>query len=332
MQYYRIILLSFLLPITLLATPKLTLDDSLSAYTDFNVAYLEEKSKKPLTLEEVSTSKFDSIDTNRFAFGYKEKPIWMKFDIYNDSEKANEVILEMTEMFHRTVDLYVLTTPIEHEKNGLNVPIAERNMEEVNPSFSLSFTPHETKQVYIKLESTYSVFGSVQVKKPKQFVKDTQTLNNMLMFYFGAVLIIALYNLFIFLFLKEKIYIYYVGHVLFFALWVSLNTGLIFYYVDIETFDLLQITVPASFMMLILFSQSILETKTYFSLIHKMLNGFLYLLFFSLIWILVSIHWGFIIMNLSLIPLFPFLLFTALYAASKGHKIAKIYLLVLFIL
>ncbi|PHS37673.1 MAG: hypothetical protein COB07_09970 [Sulfurovum sp.] len=330
-RLYLIILLFFLLPITLLATPKLTLDGSLSSYTDFNVAYLEEKSKKPLTLEEVRTSKFDKIDTNRFTFGYKGKPVWLKFDIYNDSEKSNKVILEITKMFHRTVDLYVMTTPVKQEKNGLSVPIAERNMEEINPTFFLSFTPHETKQVYIKLESTYGLFGSVQIKKPEQFLKDTQTFNNMLMFYFGAVLIIVLYNLFIFLFLKEKIYIYYVGHVLFFALWVSLYTGSIFYYIDMETFDLLQIAVPASFMMLILFSQSILETKTYFPLIHNILNVFLFLVSFSLIWMLVSIHWGFIIMNLSLMPLLPFLLFTAVYVASKGHRIAKVYLLVLFI-
>ena len=330
-RFYLIILLSFLLPSTLLATPLITLNDTLSSYTDFNVAYLEESSRKSLTLEEVSNLEFDSIDTNRFTFGYKDKPLWMKFDIYNNSEKATEVILEMTEMFHRTVDLYVLSTPVEHEKNGLNIPIAERNMEEVNPSFLLSFAAQETKQVYIKLESIYGVFGSVQIKSPKQFFKDTKMLNNMYMFYFGAVLIIVLYNLFIFLFLKEEIYIYYVGHVFFFSLWVSLYTGIIFNYIDMETFDLIQITVPASFMMLIVFSQSILESKIHFPLIHKILNGFLFLVSFSLIWMLVSIHLGFIVMNIFLTPLLPFLLFTAIYAASKGHKIAKIYLLVLLI-
>lgn len=327
----RLYLILFLIPVYLFSTPKLILSEEVSSYTNFNVAYLEEKFQKALTIDEVSASEFDSIDTNRFSFGYKEKPVWIKFDIYNDSEKANEVVLEMTEMFHRTVNLYILTSPVEHEKNGLNVPITERNVEELNPSFALSFGPHETKQVFIKVESTYGVFGSVQIKKPKQFLKDTQTLNNMLMFYFGAVLVIALYNLFIFLYLKEKIYIYYVAHVLFFALWVGLYKGILFNYIDIEMYDLLHITLPASFLMLILFSQSILETKTYFPVIHKMLHGFNILMIFSLIWMLVSMHWGSNIVYICIIPLLPFLLFTAVYAASKGHEISKIYLVVLFI-
>ena len=331
LRLYHIILLFILLPITLLATPTLTLDHSLNSYTDFSVAYFEETSKKPLTVDEVSTLKFDNIDTNRFTFGYKEKPVWIKFDIYNNSEKVNEVILEMTEMFHRKVDLYVMTNPVKYEKNGLDVPISERKIDAVNPSFALSFLPHETKQLFIKLESTYGLFGSVQVKKPKQFLKDTHTLNNMIMLYFGAVLIIALYNLFIFAFLKEKIYIYYVGHVLFFALWVGLYKGILFNYIDIGMYDLLHIAVPASFLMLILFSQSLLETKLHFPIIHKILHGFNLLISFSLICMLISMHWGSSIVHMCMILLLPFLLFTALYASIKGHRIAKIYFLSLFI-
>jgi diguanylate cyclase len=153
----------------------------------------------------------------------------------------------------------------------------------------------------------------------------------MLIFYFAAVLIIALYNLFIFLFLKEKIYLYYVGYVLFFALWVSLYKGFLFYYIDIETYDFLQITLPASFIMLILFSQAILETKNYFPHIHKILNGFIGIISFSLIFMLLDLHTGFNFMNLCIMFLLPFLLFTAIFSSSKGHTIAKIYLLVLFI-
>lgn len=331
LRFFIILLFLFFLPLSLLATPQLILHDGVASYTHFNVEYYKETSKKALTLEEVSSLKFDSTHTNAFSFGYQEKPVWIKFNIYNNSEKVNKVILEVTEMFHRTADLYTLSQPVRHERNGLSIPITERKVEEITPSFMLSFNPHETKQLYMKLASTYGIFGAIQVKSPKQFIKDTQALNNMYMFYFGAVLIIALYNLFIFLFLKEKLYIYYVGHIIFFALWIALYKGLLFYYIDIKTYDLLQIMLPVSFLMLIIFSQSMLETKTYFPRIHKILHGFNFLISFSLIWMLVSVHWGFNMVYICIIPLLLFLLFTAIYASSKGHKIAKIYLFALFV-
>jgi len=318
--------------IQLFATPQLILKDHVSSYTDFDVEYLEETSKKALTIEEVSASKFDCIQENKFSIGYKRKPVWFKFTIYNDSAKVTETILEMTEMFHRTVDLYATShSSIKEVKNGLDIPISEREIEKANPSFMLSLKPFETKNIYIKVASTYSIFGSILLKKPKQFLKDTQTHNNMLIFYFGAILIIALYSLFVFLFLKEKIYLYYVGYVLSFALWVSLYKGLLFYYIDIKTYNLLQITVPVLFLMLILFSQAILETKINFPRIHKTLNGFIWLISFGLIAMLTDLHSGLNFMSLCTMFLMPFLLFTAIFAASKGYMIAKIYLLVLFI-
>jgi diguanylate cyclase (GGDEF)-like protein len=316
----------------LFASPELALRDDVSSYTDFDIEFLKERSEKALTIEEVSALEFDSTVANRFALGYREKPVWFKFTIYNDSAKVTKVILEMTETLHKTVDLFTLSHhPVQKEKNGLDIPVSERKIEKTNPSFMLSFNPYETKKVYIRITSTYGIFGSIQLKKMKQFLKDTQILNNMMIFYFASVMIIAFYNLFIFLFLKEKIYLYYVGYILFFALWVSLYKGFLFYYIDVKTYDLLQLSLPASFMLLILFSQAILETKNYFPLIHKILNGFIGIISLSIIVMLIDLHSGFNFMNLCIMFLLPFLLFTAIYASIKGHTIAKIYLLVLFI-
>jgi len=321
------------MPLQIYAGPQLILNDDISSYTDFEVEYLEDKSKKPLTIEEVSLLEFDSTQTNRFVLGHTKKPVWFKFTIYNDSAKVTDAILEMTEMFYRTVDLYILSyPPVKKVKNGLSIPLSERNIEKINPSFELSFNPYETKKIYIKVESTYGIFGSIQLKKPKQFLKDTQTINNMLIFYFGAILIIALYNLFIFLLLKEKIYLYYVGYVLFFALWVSAYKGLLFYYIpDMETYDLLRMTLPVSLLMLILFSQAILETKSHFPFIHKVLNTFIWLMLFSLIWMLLDPTLASSFMDICIVLFLPFLLLAVLFASRKGYKIAEIHLLILFI-
>ena len=322
----------FLLPTTLWSTlPKVNLENDISSYNDFQVEYLEEKPGESLGIEEISKMSFTKLISNAFTFGYKKNNFWFRFSVYNDSKEAKTMILEFTEIFHEKVDLYIVSDHITHKKNGLRVPVQERNIKESNPAFSLQFSPYESKELYVNIASIYGVFGALQIKTPEQFYKDTQLKNNMYFFYFGAVIIIALYNLFIFFYFREKIYIFYVSYVLIFVIWASNYKGILLPYISMKTYDLLQITVPIFFTLLILFTQTVLETKKYFSLFHKVLNGFIVVLFISFVWMLLFIHSGFYFMNLAASPLLPFLLLVAFWALYKGQKFAKIYLLGLII-
>jgi len=322
----------FLLPTTLWSTlPKVNLENNISSYNDFQVEYLEEKPGESLGIEEISKMPFTELISNAFTFGYKENNFWFRFSVYNDSKEAKTMILEFTEIFHKKVDLYIVSDPIRHIKNGLRVPVQERNIKESNPAFSLQFSPYETKELYVNIASIYAVFGALQLKTLEQFHKDTQLKNNMYFFYFGAVIIIALYNLFIFIYFREKIYIFYVSYVLIFVIWASNYKGVLLPYISMKTYDLLQITIPIFFTLLILFTQTVLETKKHFSLLHKVLNGFIVVLFISFVWMLLFMHSGFYFMNLAASPLLPFLLLVAIWALYKGQKFAKIYLFGLII-
>jgi len=322
----------FLLPTTLWSTlPKVNLENNISSYNDFQVEYLEEKPGESLGIEEISKMPFTELISNAFTFGYKENNFWFRFSVYNDSKESKTMILEFTEIFHKKVDLYIVSDQIMHEKNGLNVPVEERNIEESTPAFSLQFAPYESKELYVNIATTYGLFGSFQLKTPEQFYKDTQLKNNMYFFYFGAVIIIALYNLFIFIYFRERIYIFYVSYVLTFVLWVANYKGILLPYITMKTYDYMQVSIPIFFTLLILFTQTVLETKKYFSFFHKVLNGFIVVLLICFVWMLLFMHSGFYFMNLAASPLLPFLLLVAIWALYKGQKFAKIYLLGLII-
>ncbi len=321
-----------MLPTALLsAIPIINLDKEISSYTDFQVEYLMEKSGESLGIEEISKLPFTKTISNAFTFGYKTNNFWFRFSVHNDSKEAKKMVLELTEIIHKKVDLYILSDPIIHKKNGLRVPMENREIEESNPAFALHFAPHETKELYVNIASIYAVMGALKLKTPEQFHKDTLLKNNIYIFYFGAIIAIALYNLFIFFYSREKIYIYYVSYVLAFVLWAANYKGLLLSFTTIETYDILQVTIPIFFTMLILFSQTVLETKKYFSLFHKVLNGFIFILAISFVWMLLSMHTGFYFMNLLSSPLLPFLLLVAFWALYKGQKFARIYLLGLII-
>ena len=331
LRFYLLIIFILNLALPLYAMPTIILENTKPTYTNFSVEIFEDTQNKDPTINEIQTATFIKNISNAFSLGYKTYPVWFRFSIHNQTHSSTNMILEMTEMFHN-VDLYTLSNQtITHEKNGLQVPIEQRTIQEINPSFLLHFTKGESKQIYIKLTSSYGFFGAFYLKTPNQFRKDTQVQNNLYIFYFGAIIVIALYNLFIYLYLKEKIYIYYVLYVISFALWASLYRGLLYNYIDLNTYNLLQISIPTFFIMLILFSQSALKTQKFFPYIHKLLNMFMILMGISFIWMLVSLHDGFYFMNIIVIPILPILLFLAIKASMHGYFIAKIYLLALLI-
>jgi len=313
-------------PSTLFGTSKVELKNDIFSYSDFQVDYLIEKPGESLGIKEITKTPFTKTTSNAFSFGYKENNFWFHFSVYNNSENSRDMVLELTEIIHKKVDLYILSNPIIHKKNGLRVPVEEREIEESNPSFALHFAPYETKELYVNIASIYAVFGALKLKTPKQFYKDTHFRNNLYIFYFGAMMAIALYNLLIFSYLREKVYLYYVSYVLIFLIWAANYKGLLLPYISMKTYDILQVTIPIFFTMLILFSQTILETKKYFPFFHKILIGFILVLVISFIWMLISMQAGFYVMNLLSAPLLPFLLFMSFWALYQGHKIARIYL------
>jgi len=330
-RLYILIILICFSPLIAFATPQITLENNVSSYTDFDIEYLKVSPEKSLNIEQISKMPFSKTINNKFAFGYKNDHFWFRFSIYNDTKESKDMIVEITEQFHKTTDLYILSDPITHKRSGLSVPLNERELKTVTPTFFLHLSANEYKDIYIHIQSIYSVFGAIQLKTSEQFYHDDRIRTNKYIFYFGAMLGIALYNLFIFFYLRARVYLYYVGYVFVFVFWTALYKGFLLSYITIEVYNLLQITIPIFFVFLILFTQSILKTRIYFSFIHKVLNSFILVSIISLVWMLISMHSGFLFMNLISTVIIPLLLILTFWAAYKNKTIAKIYLIALSI-
>ena len=329
--------ISLCLIITTIATPlsansHIQLQDGIESYSDFNIEYFEDTSETALTIDQVRKEIFQST-SNAFSFGYNINNFWFRITVLNESEKSKEIFLELTEAIHKNIDLYIISSDkaLLHARNGLSVPIKERHIKVSNPTFSLKFEAGEKKEIYIKLSSTNGIFGAIHLKTPQEFHDTNHFKEKLYIFYFGAVITIGFYNLFIFFFLREKIYLYYVSYVFVFIIWSANYRGILFPYTTMETYYLLQITIPIFIIFFIRFSQAVLETKKYFFKSHKILNIFISSFIFGLLWMIIDIHSGLYFINIIATPLIPFLLFIAFWALYKGHSIAKIYLLAISI-
>ncbi len=314
------------------ANAHLYLENNISSYTNFKVDYYIENPMEYIDINKISDINFTKQTSNAFSFGYNENTFWFHITIENNCSKTKNMVLELTEIIHKTVDLYVISNhTIQQIENGLHVPIQNRAIKEVIPSFPLRFLPYEKKDIYLKLSSLYGVFGAIQLKTKEQFNADLQLKKYLYLIYFTAVIVIGLYNIILFFYLWEKIYLFYIAHIFVFILWVANYKGLLLPYITMRTSDLLQITIPIFFIFFVLFSQAILETKKYVPFLHKILSSFIMVSLVSLIWMLFSMHYGFYFMNATAVPLFPLLVVISFWALYRKRNAAKIYFIALCI-
>jgi len=323
----------FLLPLFIYAQPHIVLNNDKDAYTGFEMELLV---NPPIQSAEEIKNIFASISPKRlknsFALGYDTRDHWFHITILNNTQTPKELILELTEQFHKKVDLYEIGRDGMHiERNGLSVPLQKRSVQTPNPAFRLHFAPHESKDIYIDLASNYSLYGAFQLKSPQHYMQDIRRLTHLYLIYFGAMLSLALYNLFIFFYLRKKVYLYYVGHVLLFTFSVAIYKGFLLPYINMRLYDLSQISIPLFFILLILFSQQILKTKEHFPRVHMLLNAFIAVSVISLIWILIDIHDGFYFMNVTAAVILPMLMFASLLTTRNDKTVATIYLIALLI-
>ena len=320
----------FMLPSGIYANAYLTIEHNISSYTNFKVDYYMDALDSNKSIKDISDSQhilFKEQISNAFSLGYNQNNFWFHLSVYNSSKNKKEMVLELTEIFHKHVDLFVIGDSMMRQENGLNIPIKSRRIQEPTPSFPIEFLPYEKKEVYLKISSIYALFGAIEFKTKLQYQKDIQTKKYLYIIYLTIILTLTLYNLILFFFIKEKKYLLYIVHIVIFIIWFMNYKGILLPYINMKIYDNLQITVPLAFIFFTLFSQFILETKKLFPLLNKILNIFIGLSFISIIWMQISMHIGFQFMNIVTAPLLPLLLYIVFLSLSRYKNIAKIYLI-----
>lgn len=203
----------------------IVMTDATHKKSDFNLLYLYDE-KNVLTVHDIATMHFTQTVPSQFALGYKEGAAWFKITIQNQS-KNNNFVLYFTEPFWGELNLYepVKNGWIAH-KNGLSIPLKEREIEDQSPAFLLHINPGESKTYFLKGNTVNSQIGAFELYTEKEFFKPSRlTLNTFYLFYSGVLFIIIILNLFLFAEMRERIYAYYIGYVSAFILFISMFSG-----------------------------------------------------------------------------------------------------------
>lgn len=307
----------------------LILEDGFNSNENFEISYLKDSSNE-LNIQEVSNSNYFQKHSNKFSLGYLPDTIWIKVDLKNKSFKE-DFILSINEHFYEKANMHYFDDLEKSWKvleNGVFTPIEKRDIQTSKLAFNFKIQQNNSQTIFIELKGKYPYFGNIAVySKDYFFTNKLLNIDSFFIFQFGILFIIIVFNLFLWLSLKEKVYIYYVGYT-FFALVYFINISGFLIYFDLQQYMYkLHFAVSLSIIFLALFSIEYFEANKYFKASVFIIKILILLLFvFAFMMIVISYSPWNNYMNHIITLILITLIISSIKIYKKGQYFLKYYI------
>lgn len=269
--------------------------------------------------------------------GFTNSALWLRFRLRNDSANDDKWILEVGYPLLDYIELYVPNDSGDYglKKNGDALPFEEREIEYKNALFWLKIPSGETKIYYMRLKTESSLSAPLTLWRPQRFIEHVNAEQYAIGIYYGIMLIMFLYNFFIFLSTKERIYLLYIFYIISFALLQMSLDGLAYQYLWPNFAWWNNHSTPfligfASFCALI-FTQKFLQVENYGKKLNLIFNINILYTFFVMILSLLAGYFISIIFGTICGIIAPVVMLTAGFISRiNGFRPARFYLIAFF--
>ncbi len=260
----------------------------------------------------------------------REGAYWFKTTICNPGNHPREQIIYENEDIYDAATFFELREDgelLQRYEAGLNVNPADRLIHNYRPAYPLTIEAAACKTVLLKTVSELSYLWPF-VKSPHAFETDNYTILYFYFFFFGVAFSMILYNLFIFIFHRERIYLYYILYLVCFSLWMLHQSGYTHYYLSGEAIRNGYIVTIFTFMSFMFFTKELLRNEIRTRLFDWFTNGYIALMFFSALIFVIDNRLGTAIFSGTGSLVLPFF---AVYLMFHGNRQTKMYLVALVI-
>ncbi|MBF0239243.1 MAG: SpoIIE family protein phosphatase [SAR324 cluster bacterium] len=272
-------------------------------------------------------------------FGFTDSVYWGRLQLQNPLKQNTPWYLELAhpridhiQIFIRQPDgRFVIKTSGDH------LPFEHRDIPHRNIVFVLSLPPQTLQDIYIRIESEASIQMFFTLWTPETFVAKSTEEHFVTGLYFGSLLIMILYNLFLFASIRNRSYLFYVLFITAIIFWQSNHYGVAYQYLWPHFPTWANLCVPLSGLLVILcfflFTRSFLETSTLIPVWDKILRVFIGILFLFLPLSLI-LRYRISIQLAHLTAFFAvfIILIVVLVSFFKGSRSARFFLLAYFLL
>ena len=265
------------------------LTDEQEAYPlGLHLEILEDKEQEwtieDIILPEIS-SQFVPSQEEAPGFGFTDSAYWVRFQVRNEAAEVAQWLLRYDSMAF-FVDYYLPAedgSGYEIVKTGSALPFDTRDVPVGDLVFRLPIAPQETQTIHMRFASGGALILSLSILSADAFAQQTfsqQLLNG---FLYGVLLILVVYNLVLFFYMRDNSYLYYVLYFGTILLGMMALDGFAAQYLW-PSWGAFAAGATRFFMILsftfgLLFTTSFLRTREYAPRLHKIMVGLAITLF-----------------------------------------------------
>ncbi len=229
-----------------------------------------------INLKPFSKINKNSLETNDerdyYYFSFNNIFNTIDFTLKNELSSPKTIFLQLTYVYIQEIVLckYEHNTLVPKATTGINYKIDTKPIEHRLFTLPIKLNPKETASYQLKLkkEKGKPLATSVYLKSEQTFAKDNTIQQIIIGAYFGVSLLSVIFSLFIFSFLRKSTYLIYAAYIIFLGLFISAYIGVfsqIFLNENttVNKYTNYVVFSEISLILFALFSQKILEAKTY---------------------------------------------------------------------
>jgi serine phosphatase RsbU (regulator of sigma subunit) len=276
-------------------------------------------------------NKFIHNKTENPTFGYSPYHIWVKFTIENKTNTFEDWVLSYDWVLIDTLYIYQKTQgKWQQTRMGHAVPFNERIMPYITFGIPLALTRDSVNVFYLEIINNYPTVVNSSILSKDSFANEQYHYNLSYGLYFGSLLVMMLYNFFIWIFLKDKSYLFYILTIFCTLSIFSTVTGygaqylwpnfpeMNIYYARLAIFGIIISTS--------LFTNSFLETKKYLPIFRYIFIAMMVMACLGILFLFFdqgAKHFGNELLKIHTL----LLLTTGIVLWSRGRKVARFYVL-----
>ncbi|MXV13787.1 sensor histidine kinase [Hufsiella ginkgonis] len=262
-------------------------------------------------------------------FGIQTAPVWCRFSIKNACGEKLYLKLDNTEL--EWIDLYTsVNNSVLKASLSAYRHFSRRDLSINKNIFLLDIPKDSTRRFYLRVKTSTGLQFPIYLLTNESLISSAQQTGIFDGIYIGFMVLMILYNLFIYTSLRDRAYLFYVLYVVFITLTNLIEQGLAFQYLwpgapQLNRYVNVIGCFAGSFA--ILFTAEFLQTRKNAKGIHRFFHVLIFGYCINIIFILCGYRfWGMIIAELVSMLGVVSLFITGIILYRRGYKPAKYYL------
>lgn len=149
------------------------------------------------------------------SFGYTDATYWLRLDLEARTSGDREHLLEIDYAVLDDIQAHIVRDghPVERVQLGGRLPYSQRLVDHPNYLIPLSLPANTTTRVYLRVDTESSMQVPLYLWDSQSFIEKDYERTLMRAVFYGAMIVMVLYNLLVLTATRDISYLYYVLHV-----------------------------------------------------------------------------------------------------------------------